>query len=332
MAERILVHRSNREGRPLHTPVLFLVFNRPHTTRRVFAAIRAARPPRLYVAADGPRPEHRGEAERCAEVRAMAIAVDWPCEVRTLLRDEHLGCKLGVSRAVDWFFAQEEEGIILEDDVLPRPGFFPYCEELLARYRDDAQVAMISGCNLLGSNFSPPASYFFSRYMHVWGWASWRRAWSKFDVGMADWPSPAARKSLGVAVGGRPGPRRHWRSIFDDVQSGKIDSWAYAWMYAGWMNDMVSVIPAISLVDNIGFGPDATHTRGLAPSALRHAPMLPLAFPLDHPSRDNVAEADPLIERFAMGISLMTRVKSGIRSSRLARKVVTTYRAMSWRT
>jgi hypothetical protein len=128
----------------MHTAVLFLVFNRPDPTRRVFDAIRAARPARLYVAADGPRADRAGEAERCAEVRAMATAVDWPCEVLTLFRDANLGCKRGVAEGIDWFFAHEAEGIILEDDVLPHPSFFAYCATLLERYRTVPRPAMYS--------------------------------------------------------------------------------------------------------------------------------------------------------------------------------------------
>jgi len=118
------------------SPVLFLIFNRPDTTTRVFEAIRAARPERLYVAADGPRMTREGEAERCAEARRIATAVDWPCEVKTLFRETNLGCRAAVSGAITWFFEHEEEGIILEDDCLPDPSFFPYCTELLAHYRD----------------------------------------------------------------------------------------------------------------------------------------------------------------------------------------------------
>src|ERR1700690_1974577 len=156
----------------MQSPVLFLVFNRPDTTRRVFEAIRSAQPPRLYVAADGPRGARAGEAERCAEVRRIATAVNWPCEVKTLFRDCNLGCKMGVSSGITWFFEHEPEGIILEDDVLPVPTFFDFCDELLARFRNDDRVAMISGSNLIAGHFDPAESYFFSRCAQIWGWAS----------------------------------------------------------------------------------------------------------------------------------------------------------------
>lgn len=173
----------------MHSAVLFLVFNRPDTTRQVLDSIRQARPPRLYVAADGAREDRPGERERCERVRGIATDVDWPCEVHTLFRARNLGCKTAVSGGISWFFEQEEEGIILEDDVLPDQSFFVFCEELLERYRHEAKVTMISGDYFHGNNHQPTASYFFSRYTHIWGWASWRRAWQHYDREMAQWPS-----------------------------------------------------------------------------------------------------------------------------------------------
>src|SRR5262249_20722231 len=158
-------------------PVLFLIFNRPNTTARVMEAIRTAGPGRLYVAADGPRDGNADEAKRCAEVRRIATQVDWPCEVQTLFRERNLGCRQAVSSAITWFFEQEQEGIILEDDCLPSPSFFPYCAELLARFRNDERIMCITGCNFQQDMKGYPYSYYFSKYHHVWGWATWRRAW-----------------------------------------------------------------------------------------------------------------------------------------------------------
>src|SRR5690349_2048344 len=131
----------------MKSAILFLVFNRPETTARVFEAIRAAQPPRLYVAADGPRASRIGESERCDLTRRIASAVDWPCDITTLFRAANLGCKNAVSSAISWFFEHEEEGVILEDDCLPDPSFFRYCDELLAHYRDDTRIGLISGNN-----------------------------------------------------------------------------------------------------------------------------------------------------------------------------------------
>lgn len=295
----------------MKTPVLFLVFNRPEPTRQAFAAVRAARPPRLYVSADGPRADRAGEAERCAEVRRIATEVDWPCEVHTLFRDHNLGCKIGVSSGIDWFFSKEEAGIILEDDILPHPSFFPFCEELLEKYRHDERVAMISGCNMIGNSHGSDASYVFSRYLHVWGWASWRRAWSHYDVGMKAWPSPAAKARVVDALGGRQGVIAYWSNIFDRMARGEVDTWDYQWVFAAWLNDMVAIFPAATLIENIGFGADATHTIGSAPATLA-APQ-PMAFPLRHPQHRETSAVDMLVERNVLNITAKQQVRARIR-------------------
>lgn len=160
------------EKKPLKTAVLFLVFNRPETTKTVFEAIRKAKPKRLYIAADGPRKHREGENEKVSSVRQIVTYVDWPCDVKTLFRDENLGCKSAVSGAITWFFNHEEEGIILEDDCLPHPDFFPFCESLLKRYANDERIWVITGNNFQNGIQRGEASYYFSRYNHVWGWAS----------------------------------------------------------------------------------------------------------------------------------------------------------------
>ena len=177
----------------LNTAVLFLVFNRPETTARVFDAIRKARPPRLYVAADGPRTNRPGEAERVEKVRQIATAVDWPCEVNTLFRKDNIGCKRAVSGAITWFFEKEEEGIILEDDTLPSQSFFWFCQELLEIYRDDERIFIISGYNKQDEWNAEKVDYFFSYFGGIWGWASWRRAWKHFDIEMTDLERYAAQ-------------------------------------------------------------------------------------------------------------------------------------------
>lgn len=271
------------------SPVLFLVFNRPDTTRQVFEAIRAARPPRLYVAADGPRDGRAAEAERCAEVRRIATAIDWPCELFTLLRERNLGCRAAVSQAVTWFFEQEAEGIVLEDDCLPDPTFFGYCDELLERYRNDERVMAISGDNFIASVWRPRASYYFSRYVHIWGWAGWRRAWRHYDVSMAGWKGDDRERLLNDLFPGAPRARRYWRRIFDRVSAGEIDTWDYQWVYATWRHGGLSCMPCVNLVSNIGVGAGATHTTDD-----RHGdaiqPRGSMTLPLRHPG--NVVQAE----------------------------------------
>jgi len=243
----------------MKTAVLFLVFNRPDTTAQVFDAIRKAKPPRLYVAADGPRADRVGEKEKVARVREIATAVDWPCEVKTLFREENLGCKYAVSGGITWFFEHEEQGIILEDDCLPHPDFFMFCETLLDRYATDKRVWVITGDNFQNGVRRGEASYYFSRYNHVWGWASWRRAWQKADMDIRFWlewkTSPAWSEFWPDSVA-----RKYWEKIFDRMYRAEIDTWDYPWTASVWYHGGLTATPNVNLVSNIGFGPDSTHT------------------------------------------------------------------------
>jgi len=244
----------------LQTAVLFLVFNRPDTTAQVFEAIRKAKPPRLYVEADGPRADREGEAEKVAKVREIATAVDWPCEVKTLFREENLGCKYAVSGGITWFFEHEEQGIILEDDCLPHPDFFTFCETLLDRYATDERVWVITGDNFQDGIQRGDASYYFSRHNHVWGWASWRRAWMKADMDIAFW------SNWKVSQGWKefwidPLERSFWEKIFDKMSRNEIDTWDYPWVASVWYYNGLTAVPNVNLVKNIGFNDDATHTK-----------------------------------------------------------------------
>jgi hypothetical protein len=288
----------------MRNAVLFLVFNRPETTLQVFDAIRAARPPRLYVAADGPRANRAGEAERCAEARRIATSVDWPCEVHTLFRERNLGCKIGVSSGISWFFDKEEQGIILEDDVLPVPTFFGYCDELLERYRHDERVAMISGCNLIAGRFIPDESYFFSHYNHIWGWAGWRRAWRHYDVQMKGWSAWLKEGGLRRLSNGSRLFEAYWRLVMANAISGNTDTWDYQWTFACWRSGGLSVLPGRNQTRNLGFGSDATNTAEAPPSYIAESPPLPLHFPLIHPRQVvRLAKGDALIDEHVFKIS-----------------------------
>lgn len=266
---------------PLETPVAFFVFNRPEPTRRVLAEIAKARPRKLLIVADGPRDDRPGEAERCAEVREIVEAVDWECTVLRNYAERNLGCRGRVSSGLDWVFSECEEAIVLEDDCLPDPTFFPYCRELLARYRDDERVMMVSGDDFLADP-SSPYSYRFSRYNLIWGWATWRRAWRHYDVTLSAWPSLRDTGWL-RRITGSAGSARYWREIFDRVHRGEIDTWDYQWMFTTWTRDGVSIVPSGNLVTNIGFGADATHTT--TESRLANLPVRTVEFPLRHPPR-----------------------------------------------
>ena len=263
-------------------PVLLLVFRRPEVTRRMFETVRRARPARLYVAADGPRADHPGEAAACEEARGIATDVDWPCTVHTLFQTRNLGCRIGVSTALDWFFEREESGIILEDDCVPSDSFFGYCAELLERYRDDSRIMSISGDNFQKGRRVTPYSYYFSRYMNCWGWATWRRAWLLYDREMALWPEFRDSGGLVAWSDGDEGFVRYWLEIFDAAAAGKFDSWAYRFLFTCWAYNGLTCLPAKNLVSNIGYAEDGTHT--FDPNDGRAAlPAYDLTFPLRHP-------------------------------------------------
>lgn len=244
---------------PTHSPVLFIVFNRPDVTAKVFDAIRAARPPRLYVSADGPRLSRPGEDALCTEVRNIVSHVDWPCELRTKFNDNNLGCKEGVVSGINWFFQHEEEGIILEDDCLPSSDFFRFCDNLLARYRHDTRVRLISGTNLQHSQRRGEASYYFSRLSHIWGWASWRRTWRSYDKNLAQYSLEQIETAIRDLY---PEPliAAKWKEIAGSLQSNKIDTWDYQLAIDGLLSNALSAIPNVNLITNIGFGSGATHT------------------------------------------------------------------------
>ena len=244
----------------LTTPVLFLIFNRPDTTQKVFNAIRQVKPKQLFIAADGLRPDKKGEIEKCQKAREIATSVDWDCEVKTLFRDKNLGCKIAVSSAIDWFFENVEEGIILEDDCLPSQSFFWFCQELLKYYRDDTRVMMISGNNFQFGRKRGKGSYYFSKYTHIWGWATWKRAWKYFDVNMNSFEN-FKREDQTNNIFRIKQQQKYWMKIFQITYSGKIDTWDYIWTYTCFINNGLCIMPNVNLVSNIGFNKEALHTK-----------------------------------------------------------------------
>lgn len=245
----------------LKTPVLFMVFNRLDPTKQAFEVIRQAQPPRLYVAADGPIESRDGEAEKVQAVREHVMKnIDWDCEIKTLFREKNLGCKYAVSSAITWFFKNEEMGIILEDDCLPSQSFFWFCEELLVKYKDDERIGQICGFNPLGL-YKTECDYFFSKYGSIWGWASWSRAWKYYDPDMKYWPSVRDSNIFFDLIDSKKEAK--WRKrIFDNVYNKNIDTWDYQWSFAKLLNSFLSINPTKNLILNIGFGKDATHTKG----------------------------------------------------------------------
>lgn len=288
---------------PIRVAVLFLVFNRPETTARVFEAIRTARPPRLYVAADGPRESCEDDAEKIRQVRAIATNVDWPCELRTLFSDKNLGCRDAPARGISWFFDCEEMGIVLEDDCLPSQSFFWFCEGLLEKYRADNRVFLISGYNKQNEWKSETCDYFFSNLGGIWGWASWNRAWSYFNLDMPDLDSFIKGRYFEDLLGKRLG-RLRATDLVKVRSASPCTAWSYQWGFARHINGALSCVPSKSLIQNIGFGPDASHTCGVTLDRVdRHE----MAFPL----RENKYFVPDRLydEMFVEGEELMDRVR-----------------------
>ena len=244
--------------KPLDTPILFCNFNRPNLTKQVFASIREQQPKTLFLSCDGSRDDRPEDAANVSAVRSILDNVDWSCDVYTRFPEKNLGCKRAISSAIDWAFDQTEELIILEDDCLPSPSFFGYCQNLLERFREDPRVMMISGDNF---QLRPTSSnsYYFSRWTHIWGWATWKSAWKAFDVDVSSWPELRQSQQLKNLITD-PIEYAHWAQTLDAQHAGHIDTWDFPWMYAVWANNGLSVLPERNLVSNIGFGEEATHT------------------------------------------------------------------------
>ena len=265
----------------MDSPVVLIVFNRPGPTRRVFAAIAKARPSRLLLIADGPRPDHQGESNQCAEVRQIVSMVDWPCKVDTNFAIENMGCRKRVISGLNWVFSLVEEAIILEDDCLVDQSFFPYCTELLERYRENPQIGLIAGFNYEGS-FRHPYSYYFSSLVPIWGWATWRRSWQQYDERMEGWPE-AKRSGLLMRLFPERKIVDYWENQFDQMHDGTgPNTWDYQWVLTCWSRNWLNILPTKNLIQNIGFGDSATHT--IKPDPLADIRADKMGFPLRHPS------------------------------------------------
>ena len=289
----------------LDTPVLFLVFNRPETTRRVFETIRQARPRRLFVAADGPKEHVPDGARRCRETREAALAVDWACEVKTLLRTRNLGCKVAVSSAITWFFQHVEEGIILEDDTLPIASFFPFCQQQLAYYREDHRVMHIGGNSFQLGVHRGDGSYHFSNYNHIWGWATWRRAWKHYHPDIPFLTS-FRRCRIIEAIFPNKADQDFWMQIFQRVARGEIDTWDYQWTLTIWNQGGISLLPCVNMVSNIGFDANATHT--VANNCLDRLPVHDPG-PIVHPTTMDV---DCVADRFTQHYIYSGRINNPV--------------------
>jgi hypothetical protein len=242
-------------------PVALFIFNRPGTTRLVVEAIRRAAPPLLLIVADGPRPEREGEADLVAECRELALAVDWPCEVRTDFSDRNLGCRERLRTGLDWVFSQVDRAVVLEDDCVPHSDFFDFCQTALDLYAGDERVGAVTGDNFLGDRVVLDTAWFFSKYLHVWGWATWADRWDAFRRATGDDAGWLSGGSWEVAHPSRV-ERMYWRRRLRGVMDGSNDTWDYDWVAYCWSRSWLTVTPSANLVENVGIGADATHTTG----------------------------------------------------------------------
>jgi hypothetical protein len=287
----------------LSTPIVFIIFRRPDLTANVFKAIRQAQPSKLLVVADGPRDE--AEALLCQQTRAVIEQIDWDCEVLRNYADENLGCRKRVSSGLDWAFGQVEEAIILEDDCLPHPSFFKYCQELLAHFRDDTRIWCIHGNNFQDGKWRGDGSYYFSHYNHCWGWASWQRAWKHYDKGLEVWPALMASGLL-RSIFEDPYEQQYWTKIWNRLYTeNQPNTWDYQWTFTCMSNSGLSISPNVNLVSNIGFRTDGTHT--ISDSNLAAMPVSELG-EIQHPLfviRD--ADADRYTYDYVLGGQAMRK-------------------------
>ncbi len=284
-------------------PVLLLTYRRPRTTSRVIAALREIKPSRVFFAADAPNPSNPGEAELCAQVRELADTIDWPCEVTRRFRKENEGLRKAVNSSVDWFFENVESGIILEDDCVPGIDFFRFCKGLLEKYEDAPRIAQISGNNH-DTRHVTQNSFRFSRYPHIWGWATWADRWKAARA--TEFSRETLKGQLKKHFSDE-NERTFWLLLFDCVERGKIDTWDFSWLFAMQINDQLSITPSRNLVENIGFGEGATHTTS---NEALHAnrPAETMEFPLRIPDTIEVdADRDREVARHLYRIDQSAR-------------------------
>jgi hypothetical protein len=275
-------------------PILLIIFNRPDTTSLVLNSIKNAQPKQLFIAADGPRKDIETDIEGCEMARNIVKKIDWNCEVKYLFQDTNLGCRKGVVTAIDWFFDNVESGIILEDDCLPNPTFFRFCSELIEYYKYEKKVMMIGGNNYQFGKKRGSYSYYFSVFGHIWGWASWRRAWRYYVKDLETWPDVKNSNWIKEYMITDQGAKQYTRFL-NNIYNGELDSWAYIWSYSRWRQNGLSIVPNCNLVENIGFDTRATHTT--KKKRITTLKKEEISFPLKHPKK---IERNKLADKFTV--------------------------------
>lgn len=241
--------------------ILIIIFNRPDFSALLLKQLEILKPTKLYIVSDGARDEQ--EKIIVEESRMIFNTIGWKCDIKYNYATYNMGLKNRIISGIDWVFENEEQLIILEDDCIPHPDFFPFCETMLAKYKNDENVMCINGCNLnqiltINNN----ASYFFSRYANSWGWATWRDSWNKFDRDLKGLHDTDINTKFKRVLPSGLRARLYWKYIFSKVQSSHINSWAFRWMFTLFENNAFAIVPKINLISNKGADSRSTNTRG----------------------------------------------------------------------
>ena len=296
--------------------VLLIAFNRPDHLTVLIDRLRQVQPVRVYLAVDGPRPERPDEADKVLACQALAADIDWPCEVSTLFREQNLGCGLGVSSAISWFFEHEERGLILEDDIIPDPTFFPFCAELLDRYQDDTRVFAISGCNFVPpEGLSSTGAYRFTQVPHIWGWATWRRSWDEYQLDISGWRKRLPIHKLWARSGKRLAATVFWTGTFELLARKQVDTWDGQLVLASMAANQWTATSNVNLVENLGFGADATHTL----VEVDTLEVKPIALPTNPVPVELDRRADAWSRRHHFGMSVVGMTHQLYRFAKLRR-------------
>jgi len=243
------------------TPILLLIFNRPDITEKIFNIIKSIKPMKLYIAADGPRNNKKGDKDLCQKTRDVTNEITWDCEVKRLYRLDNLGCSEAIKTAIRWFFEHENEGIILEDDCIPNIDYFEFTSNLLNKYRHNPKIMMITGFNPQSESSNLVESYYFSRWATIWGWATWKRAWCLFDEALSEWPEYSKLFEDDKYFESCPVFKEYLMYSFDKnyMQRDKT-AWSYLWVYTMLKNDGLCIVPSVNLISNIGH--EGAHQTG----------------------------------------------------------------------
>lgn len=295
-----------RTGKPMKkAPIAIIIFNRPDHAKALRESLQQEEERELFVISDGARKGRAEEVERVAECRR--IFADWPGKVHLNYAPENIGCKSRVSSGLNWVFERTERAIILEDDCLPHPDFFRFCDELLEAYSDNERVMSICGTKTFPCR-SNKNEFIFTKYASSWGWATWRRAWSQYDDQYNRYSSTNLIKELKFALGSYRAAI-YWFYLIHKVRSGQISSWAYCWNISCFLLSGLHAYANENLILNSGFGPNATHTAKMMPYIPRNYGR-PLSFPISFPINIHSSpESDKWIENNIYSKSMTARLR-----------------------